>query len=44
MFSYLKINVLFFLNRFNTDAEIIKTIYRKFGNTIETPPTVKGKL
>ncbi|XP_041365861.1 sterol regulatory element-binding protein cleavage-activating protein-like isoform X2 [Gigantopelta aegis] len=31
-------------NKFSTDAEIIKTIYRKFGNTIETPPSVKDVL
>ncbi|XP_025093802.1 sterol regulatory element-binding protein cleavage-activating protein-like isoform X2 [Pomacea canaliculata] len=30
--------------RFSKDPEIIKTVYQKYGQTIETPPTIKDLL
>ena len=40
--DYISIRVCLFC-RFNKDGEIIKTIFSQYGQTIQTPPTIKGK-
>lgn len=37
------VRVFLFAYRFSKDPEIIKTVYQKYGQTIETPPTIKGE-